>query len=173
MLHVVQLREEAAGIRRAVPGELVTGLLAEVGTVDQEEHALRAGVLDEAIDFGAGGERLSRARGHVNERPRPALRERVFESANRLDLAIAHTRGDERRCLRHPVEARSQRVAFGRPLAERFGTMECEDAARARIGIALVGKKRLDARGLAAEGWPAGETCPELLRQLTSLGSRP
>ena len=68
VLDVVELGEEAAGVGRAVAVEFVTGLLAEIGAVHEEEDAAGLGVFDEAIGERAGSEGLSRAGGHVDER---------------------------------------------------------------------------------------------------------
>lgn len=65
------------------------GLLAEISGVDEEQDALCPTKLEQAIDRGDGGESLSRTGGHVYEGEGLILGERVFESGDGADLAIA------------------------------------------------------------------------------------
>ena len=121
MLDVVKLGELAAGVGRDELLELAFGLSAEIGAVHEEEDALRAGVFDEAVGEGAGGVGLARAGGHLDQRARVGLGERLFEVGDRLDLAVAHAARDERMGGRHRREASAQRVGFGEPFGEVSG----------------------------------------------------
>ena len=47
--------------------EFLQRLVAEVAAVDEEEHAARAGELDEAVDEVDGGEGLAAAGGHLDQ----------------------------------------------------------------------------------------------------------
>ena len=51
----------------------------------------------------------------------------------------------------HLGEATAEGVGFFEPLRERFGTVEGEDAARARVRVALVAEEGLDAGGFVQE----------------------
>ncbi len=76
-------RRPSSGVRK--PWNAL-GLFAEVAAVHQEEHAPRAGVLDEAVDRGDGEDRLARPGGHLDEGPGAVVLERVLQFANGLDL---------------------------------------------------------------------------------------
>ncbi len=67
MLDDVLLGELAVVVGRDVLLELLERLVAEVAAVDQEQHAPRAGELDEAVDEVDGGEGLAAAGGHLDE----------------------------------------------------------------------------------------------------------
>ncbi len=105
MLDVVELREETARVGCAEAMELVAGLLAEVGAVDEEEDAAGAGVLDESVREGTGRVGLAGAGGHVDERARTVVGEGPLETGDGLDLAVAHAGGDERMGGRQSLEA--------------------------------------------------------------------
>ncbi len=92
VLDVVELGELAAGIGRDELLKLGEGLPAEIGAVDEEEDVARAGVFDEAIGEGAGGEGLARAGGHLDEGARLRFGEGLFEAGDGFDLAVAHVR---------------------------------------------------------------------------------
>ena len=82
VLDVVQLGELAPLVRGGEALELAKGLAREVATVDEEQHAARAGVLDEAVNLVAGHEGLAAAGGHLHQRPGPPLREGIFQVLN-------------------------------------------------------------------------------------------
>ena len=67
MLDVVELGELAAVVRGGELLELLVGLDAEVGAVDEEEDALGVRVADQAIDERDGGEGLAGAGRHLDE----------------------------------------------------------------------------------------------------------
>ena len=50
VLDVVKLGEQAAVVGRAEGLELLEGLAAEVAAVHEEQHAARAGKLDQAVE---------------------------------------------------------------------------------------------------------------------------
>ena len=145
VLDVVELGEKAVRVRRAVTVEFIASLLAEIRAVDEEEDAAGPGVFDEAISERAGGERLARAGGHVDESARLVSGEGLFQAGDSFDLAIAHAIRSERMREGHLREAITQRVRFGSPLGERLRTMEGEDAAGARRRVALIAEEGLDA----------------------------
>ncbi len=85
-LDVVKLGEEPVAVGRAVALELLLGLLAEVLSVHEEEHATRPGVLDEPVDRGDRRDRLPRPGGHLHERARAVALEGVFQVRDGFDL---------------------------------------------------------------------------------------
>ena len=62
----VERRELARVVRRREVGELVLGLLAEVAAVHEEQDALGAAELEQAVGGVDGGERLAGAGGHLD-----------------------------------------------------------------------------------------------------------
>ena len=78
-LDVVQLGEPAIVVGRPIVRELLLGLLAEVGPVDEEQHAARPGELDEPVERRDGQHGLAAARRHLDERARPVLGQRSLE----------------------------------------------------------------------------------------------
>ena len=77
-----------AETRRGIPEllELVQRLLPEVVPVDQEQDAVRLRVLDQAVAGRDCRERLAAASRHLDEGTGPAVRERLFEVLDRLEL---------------------------------------------------------------------------------------
>ncbi|KYC51213.1 MAG: hypothetical protein AMQ22_01349 [Candidatus Methanofastidiosum methylothiophilum] len=151
MLDVVEVGEPAAVVGRDVLLELAPGLAAEIVAVHEEQDAPGAGMLDEPIAERDRGESLAAARGHLNQRARPGLRERRFEIGDGFDLAAAQAGGHQRR---QPGQAAAQGVGLREPLAQNLGPVEREDAARARVGVALVPEERLGAGALVGEPEP-------------------
>ena len=94
--------------------------MAEIGAVDEEQDAARAGVLDEPVGEGAGGVGLARAGGHLDQRAGLVLGERLFQAGDGFDLAVAHAERDERVCRRHRLQTYPQRVRFGEPRGQRL-----------------------------------------------------
>ena len=88
-LHVVQLGELAAVVGRRVGHELLVRLLAEVARIDQEQDALGAAELEQAVDRGDGGEGLAGAGGHVHQGAGLVQRQRFLQPGDGADLAVA------------------------------------------------------------------------------------
>ena len=116
---------------------------AEVVAVHQEQDALGAGVLDEPVAEVDGGEGLAGAGGHLDQGARARFGERFFETADRLDLAVAHCRSSDERRASAPAGAR--RVSGSRATPQRLRAVEGEDLARARMRVALVAEEGLGA----------------------------
>ena len=156
VLDVVKLGELAAGVGRDELLELSHGLAAEIGAVHEEKDAPGAGELDEPIGEGAGGEGLARAGGHLDERARAGLGEGFFEIGDGLDLAVAHPGGGERMGEGNCARRCAQGVRLSQPFGEGLRAMEGEDAAGARVRIAFVAEKGLDAGRFVEERQLAG-----------------
>ena len=110
----VQLGEPAVVVRGAEALELLLGLLAEVAPVDEEQHAARAGVADEAVDRRDGGDRLAGAGGHLDQRARMAAPERPLQVGHRLDLrGIEEVPFQRRQRSEARAQRRRARVARG------------------------------------------------------------
>ena len=107
VLDVVQLGELAAVVGRDELLELLQRLVAEVGAVDEEEDAARAGELDQPVDEVDGGEGLAAAGGHLDQARGVVGGERLLEVADGFDL-----RGPEiaRRHLIRSQKIREARV---------------------------------------------------------------
>ena len=69
--------KEAARIARA--DEFIERLPAQSAAINKEGDTAGTSKFDEAIDEIAGGERLSAARGHLDESARTIVSERLFE----------------------------------------------------------------------------------------------
>ena len=82
----VLLGELEVVVGRDVLLEFLERLVAEVAAVDQEQHAPRAGELDQAVDEGDGGEGLAGAGGHLDQGARAVFRQGFFEVVDRRDL---------------------------------------------------------------------------------------
>ena len=91
----VEFGELAVVVGRGEGEELLLGLLAEVARVDEEEDAADAGVLEQAVDRRDGGERFSRAGGHLDEGAGAGILKGDIEIGDRLDLAVAQAGGIE------------------------------------------------------------------------------
>ena len=85
-LDVIELGEPAIVVGSPVVRELLLCLLAEVGPVDEEQHATRPAELDEPVQGRDGQHGLAASRGHLDERARPVVGERPLEVEERLDL---------------------------------------------------------------------------------------
>ena len=98
----VERRELARVVGRLEVGELVLGLLAEIAAIHQEEDALRAAELEQAIGDIDGGEGLARAGRHLDEGARVGLGEGLFEVVDgpRLDFPQARSRRGAAVCFR-------------------------------------------------------------------------
>jgi hypothetical protein len=137
-LHVVELGELAAVVRRRVGHELLMRLLAEVARVDQEQDALGAAELEQAVHRGDGGEGLAGAGGHVHQRARLVLRQRLFQPGDGADLAIAQIALGQRGHLLG--QAATQGVGLRQP-----------------FGASVSGLKKWKIRASAAPGRVVGE----------------
>ncbi len=166
---VVDFGEELAGVGGGVGVELALGLGAEGVAVDEEEDALEAGELEEAVDFGDGGEGFAGTGGHVDEGAGAGGGEGGLEAGDGFVLAIAEGLGGAGQGGVQRVrggeggEAAAEGIvgSFGllHQLAKRLGLREVEDWAGARLGVAGVGELDLAAVGFEAEWeWvlPAG-----------------
>ena len=99
VLDDVEAREIAAVVGRDEGLELAQRLVAEIVAIDQEQDAPGAGVLDQPVAEVAGGEGLAAAGRHLDQRARVVGGERALQVLDRLDLAVAQARGDQRRHL--------------------------------------------------------------------------
>ena len=144
MLDVIDLGELAAGVGGDELVELALGLLAEVGTVDEEKDAAGAGELDQPIGEGAGGVGLAGAGGHLDERAGAVGGEGFLKGGDGLDLALAEMGGRQRMRGRQRGEAGTQRVGLGKPGGECRGLVESEDATRARPWVTLIAEEGFD-----------------------------
>jgi hypothetical protein len=86
VLHVVELGELAVRVRGGERLELLQRLPAEVRAIDEEEHAPGARELDQPVGDVRRGERLTGAGRHLDQRPRPVLRQRALEVSDRRRL---------------------------------------------------------------------------------------
>lgn len=127
-LDVVEVGEFAAVVGGGELLEFVDGLAAEVAAVDEEEDALGAGVLDEAVGLGDGGVGLAGAGGHLQEGARAVVGEGFFEVGDGGDLAIAERGGDQ---LGEGLEAGAEGVGLLDEFEEVFGGVKGEDGAGA------------------------------------------
>jgi len=66
--------------------ELLLGLAAEVATVNQEQHAPRAGELDQTVAKDDREQRLARSRGHLHQGARTILAQRPLDTGDCLRL---------------------------------------------------------------------------------------
>jgi hypothetical protein len=154
VLDVVELGELAPVVGRGEGLELLERLAPEVGPVDQEEDAARAGVLDQPVRDVGGGEGLARAGRHLDERAGAARGQRVLQVADGRRLGGPESGVVE---LRHGAKPGAERRGEGArpevgPRRERLGPMEPEHRPARRIGIERVGEPGLDAGGLVREG---------------------
>jgi hypothetical protein len=119
-LDVVQLGELAVSVRRAEVGELIFGLPAQVGAVDEKQNPIRPAVLDQPVHRGDGHDRLAGAGGHLNERSWTVVLQGLLEVLDGADLVgveeVALDRGErlEARAKRGRVARIGGVGAFGR-----------------------------------------------------------
>ena len=160
--------------------EFLHRLLPEVGAVDKKEDPLRVGVLDEPVRDVGGGEGLTGAGGHLDERAGMVFPQRLLEVANRLRLYGPELRVVEFREGPKPgAERRSLRIGsdLAHPLGKRLGPVKGEEAAASGIGVVAVGEPRFLPRGLVDEGegidrrrHPIGEPVDVLAALVLDLG---
>ena len=141
---------------------------AQVAAVDEEQHAARAGVLDEAVHLVARHEGLAAAGGHLHQRPGPPRREGIFQVRYGPRLNGPEAGRVQVRHLPQPVPQVGRRqVADGRfgnpplagrrhlvgvePRGQRVRGVEGEYVSAARLGVEPVGELRLLAGALVQE----------------------
>ena len=172
VLDVVKFGELPASVGRNEVVELLLGLPPEVGAVHEEEHTLGFGVLDEPVSLRASGERLAGAGGHLDERTRAVLRERLFELGYGLHLTGAHPGIRQRVCEGHLRQSGAEGVRFSQPSGEGFRPVEGEDAPGARVGVALVAEEGFHAGGLVEKRQRAGDLSAKRAGQIFSVVTR-
>ena len=96
-LDVVQFGELPVFLRSREPLELSQGLASQVVAVHQEQYPLRSRMLDEAVHQVAGGEGLTAAGGHLDQRPRFRQRQRFLQVADGPGLHGPEAPGIQRR----------------------------------------------------------------------------
>ncbi len=97
VLDVVELGELAPVVGRRERLELLARLASEVRAVDEEQDTPGSRVLDQPVGDIRGRERLAGARRHLDQRPRPVGRQRLFEVADRGELRRPQAFGARRR----------------------------------------------------------------------------
>lgn len=130
------------------------GLAAEVVAVDQEQHAPASGVPQQPVRLGDHGERLAGAGRHLDQRPRPVVRQRGLQPGDRVDLRRAERLGDQGWQVPEAVpERRPGRVGLGvaHPPSQRRRPVEREDPARPDDRVEAVGEPGVDHVGLVSE----------------------
>ena len=159
----VLLVEFIVVVGRHILLKLFERLFPQVAAVDQKQHALGAGELDQTVAQNNREERFSGAGGHLHERARPVIAQRLFEVHDRLRLGRPKII-DQRRHVLHTAEevAFTRRVIGDRvdglrtgvvfyPCEQSLGAVKGKDVAAARFGIEPVGEAGLGAGGLAGE----------------------
>ena len=125
----------------------------EIGAIHEEQDAPGAGVFDEPVGEGAGGEGFARAGGHLDEGAGMIFGKGFFQGGDCLNLALAHAlRGHRRQTL----QAGAEGVGLSQPFGQGFGAMKTEHQPRARLGIAFVAEKSFDAGGFVKKRQRAG-----------------
>ena len=94
----------------AVALELLLGLLAEVGAVDEEEHAAGAAELDQAIDGGDRGAGLAAAGRHLDQGAGAVAPEGLLEVGDGVELVLVQALVLD---ARQRLEARPERRRLG------------------------------------------------------------
>ena len=85
-LNGVELRELSRVVWRLEVGELVLGLFAEVGAVNQKENAFGVAELEQAVSDIDGGKGFSGASRHLNQRTRVRLGKGLFQAGDGAGL---------------------------------------------------------------------------------------
>ncbi len=165
-LHVVELREQPPVVGCAVALELLERLPPEVRAVDEEEHAVGVGELDQTVDARDRRVRLARARGHLHERARTVSGERRLELSHGRELRgperarvdAGHGRQPraergraQRERVRLPVDLRKPERIFGQPLGDRLRAVKREHVPRLGGRVEAIREPRLDAGRLVQE----------------------
>ncbi len=92
-VHAVELGEFAVIVVGQIGHELLLRLLAKVSGVDEKEDLAGAGVFEQPVDGGDGGEGLARAGGHLDEGARFVLPEGFLERGDGVELTLAQAIG--------------------------------------------------------------------------------
>ena len=161
MLDVVELGELAAGVGRDELVKLGEGLAPEIGAVDEEEDAARAGVFDEAIGERAGGESLAGAGGHLDQGARLILGEGFFEVGDGFDVANPHSLHWIRMREWHFGQARARgcRVlsSHSASVSGRWKAKTRRERGSDRVRRGKRFRRRWIRKGRAAGRWPMAE----------------
>ena len=119
--HGVKLGELAVVVRWRVSEEFLLGLLAEIARIDEEEDALDARVLEQAVDGSDGGERLTGAGSHLHKGAGFGGAQGGVELGDGIDLALTESGRIERWQI---TQAVAQRASHGQRFAQGFRTMK-------------------------------------------------
>ncbi len=152
---VVEVGEAAAVVRGGEPAELVVGLAAQVGAVDEEQDPACPGVPQQPVGGRHGGVGLAGAGGHLDQRPRPVVPQRTFQAVDRVDLCRAQpVRFQLGELAQGGPPGRGVRVLAGAPHPGRdgLGPVEGEDRPGAGVRVQPVEEVALGAGGGVAEG---------------------
>jgi hypothetical protein len=152
MLDVVELGELSTRVGSDELVELTFGLATEIRAIYKKENAFGASVLDETINERARGVGLARAGGHLDKRTRTIRGEGFFKVLDRFRLATAHPLLRQRMRKGHCGKSPAESVRLSKPVAERFGAMEREDAAGAGLGVSPVPGEGFNTSGFVGEG---------------------
>ena len=102
--------------------EFLERLVAEVAAIHQEQHAPRAGELDEPIDEVDGGVGLAAAGGHLDQGAGTVLSQRLFEILDGGDLRGPEAAGAQGgMCPQASAESRCRFCGQGRAACRSFG----------------------------------------------------
>jgi hypothetical protein len=175
MLDVVELGELAVHVRDGEALELLQRLPAEVGAVDEEEHASRAAVADQAVADVRRGVRLAGAGRHLDQRARAVVGEGVLEVVDRSCLGGPEVVGGQRRqVLKEVTQGAIAAPAVLDSCGEGLGPVKGEDVAACRLGVEGVREARLDPGRLVCERQRAVERLRQIVGQAVDvLGGLP
>lgn len=164
--------------------EFLQGLVAEVAAVDQEQDPPGAGELDQPVEEIDRRVSLAGPCGHLDERARAVVPERLFQVVDGLDLGGPQALLVERR---HVLQAGEKGIALVevlghrplalpilpalQPLGQQLGPVEGEDRTRARLRVEAVGEARLHAGRLVGE-WQRPAPGRQGLRQALRVPGR-
>src|SRR5262249_45486234 len=136
-LNRIERRELPGIVGRGEIGELVFGLLAEVGTVHEEQNAFRSAELEQAISGVDGSEGLAGTGSHLDEGAGTGCGEGCVETAYGLFLDLPKTGSIYRRQL---LEAGAELTGLLQPRSEGFRAWKTEDLPASRLGVEPVGE---------------------------------
>ena len=162
-LEDVLLVEFIVVVGRHILLKLFERLLAQVAAIDQKQHALGAGELDQSVAQDNREQRFAGAGGHLHERARPVVAQGLLDIHDRLRLGRPNVVDQRRHVLDAAKEVAFAGGVFGdrvdslrrsvvfHPREQCFRTVKGEDVAAARHGIETVGEASLRPGGLVAE----------------------
>ena len=175
LLDVVELGEVPAGVGRAVLLELASASACRGSCGPRGTGRAGPGVLDEAVDGVDGGERLARARRHLDERAGLVAGERALQARDRLDLAVAQV--PVRRAAAAPGGGRGASSGCASHARSVSGRWKREHGPAARARVALVAEVRLASRSTrrrtAAAAGRAGRSSASPSRYLADCSATP